>query len=69
MRLSRRVWGGFALVIVAVLVVAWTALRPGEAPSGQPPLVTLDSSSLEALKADFNRDSNMARIIVLLAPT
>ena len=69
MRLSRRILSVFALVIVAVLVVAWSALRPGEAPNGQPPLVILDSSSLEALRADFNRDSNLARIIVLLAPT
>ncbi len=69
MRLSRRVLGGFALVIVVALVAAWSVLRPGEAPNGQPPLVILDSSSLEALRADFNRDSNLARIIVLLAPT
>lgn len=69
MRLSRRTLSVFVLVLVAVLVIAWSALRPGEAPKGQPPLVALDSSSLEALKADFNRDSNLVRIIVLLAPT
>jgi hypothetical protein len=69
MRNRRRTLGILALVVVLVLTVAWLLLRPGEAPAGQPPLVTLDPTSLEALRADFNRDSNLTRIIVLLSPT
>jgi hypothetical protein len=38
-------------------------------PEGQPPLVTLDASGLEALRADFNQAADRVRIIVLLAPT
>lgn len=68
-RNRRRTLGIPALVIVLALAVAWVLLRPGETPAGQPPIVTLDSTSLEALRADFNGDSNQARIIVLLSPT
>lgn len=38
-------------------------------PDGQPPLVTIDAAALAALRADFNRDHEAARIIVLLSPT
>ena len=69
MRNRRRTLGILALVIALALAVAWVLLRPGEAPAGQPPLVTLDSTALEALRADFNGESNQTRIIVLLAPT
>jgi hypothetical protein len=51
------------------LGIAWFLLRPGEAPAGQPPLVTLDSASLGTLRAYFNRDVNQTRVIVLLSPT
>jgi hypothetical protein len=50
-----------------VLGVAWFQLSPGEAPPGQSPLVTLGSESLQDLRADFNHDTTLARIIVLLS--
>lgn len=68
-RNHRRTLGILALAIFAVVAVAWLLLRPGETPAGQPPLVTVDSASLEALRGDFNRDSSQTRIIVLLSPT
>jgi hypothetical protein len=69
MKNRRRTLGILALVIVLVLGIGWFLLGPADAPSGQPRLVTLDSGSLEALRADFNRDVNQARVIVLLSPT
>jgi hypothetical protein len=66
---NRRTLGALAVVVALVLGVAWFLLGPGEAPAGQPPLVTLDLNLLEALRAEFNRDSNHARVIVLLSPT
>jgi hypothetical protein len=32
-------------------------------------VVSLDSTALQALKADFNRDVDAVRLIVLLSPT
>ena len=66
---SRRPLGILAMAILVALAVAWVVLGPGEAPAGQPPLVTVDLSSLEAFRAEFNRDSSQARVIVLLSPT
>jgi hypothetical protein len=66
---NRRTFGVLAVVVALVVGVAWFLLGPGEAPAGQPPLVTLDLSSLEEFRAEFNRDSKQARVIVLLAPT
>lgn len=64
-----RLLGVLAAVIISSLGIGWFLLRPGEAPAGQPPLVTLDSGSFEMLRADFNRDVSQARVIVLLSPT
>jgi hypothetical protein len=66
----RRTIGLFALsaVLVAAVVLSYR-FAPGDIPPGQPPLVTLDAASLERLRADFNRDVNVARVIVLLSPT
>jgi hypothetical protein len=50
-------------------VAAWYRLAPGEAPAGQPALVTIASGMLEGLKAEFNRNANETRLIVLLSPT
>jgi hypothetical protein len=69
MKSNRRTLGVLAVVVAVVVGIAWFLLGPGEAPAGQPPLVALDAASLEALRADFNRDSNHARVIVLLSPT
>jgi hypothetical protein len=66
---TRRSLAVLAMVVAAILGVAWFLLGPGEAPAGQPSLVTLDLDSLDALRAEFNRDSKQARVIVLLSPT
>ena len=56
-------------LLLLALAVAWYALLGRHAPAGQPPLATLDGSSLAALRLDFNRESDKIRIIVLLSPT
>ena len=68
-RNHRRTFGITAVVIVLALGIAWFLLRPGAAPPGQAPLVTLDPTSLQTLRADFNRDIGQARVILLLSPT
>ena len=66
---KRRALAVLAVVVALVLGIAWFLVGPGDAPAGQAPLVTLDPTSLEALRADFNRDSKEVRVIVLLSPT
>ena len=70
-RSHRRLLIGIVLAAIAAIVgaLAWMQYGPREAPAGQPPLAYLDSSSLETLKADFNRASGETRIVVLLSPT
>ena len=55
MKNTRRTFGVAGLVVL-IAAVAWNyRLAPGEAPAGQPALVTIDAASLEGLRADFNR--------------
>ena len=69
MKNIRRAFGVAALIVLIAAAVAWYRFAPGEVPVGQPPLVTIDVSALDDLRADFNRHSNETRIIVLLSPT
>jgi hypothetical protein len=57
--------------VIAVLAGAmlWYFFGPRQVPPGQPPLAILGASSLEALRADFNRDADRTRVILLLSPT
>jgi hypothetical protein len=66
---GRRKSIGFAIVAVALVAVAYRYFGTHDVPAGQPPLVTLDAGSLEALRADFNRFAGETRIVLLLSPT
>ena len=66
---ARRTFSIAGLVVLLAAVAAWYRLAPGEAPGGQPPLLMIDSGTLEGLKAEFNRNANETRLIVLLSPT
>ena len=57
------------VLLVAAAAAAWWRFGTRRVPEGQPPLVTLDASSLGALKADFNRAAGATRVILLLSPT
>ena len=56
------------IVIAAILLGAagWYTFAPRRAPAGQPALANMD---LGELRAEFNRTSDRARLIVLLSPT
>ena len=47
----------------------WYLYGPRHVPPGQPPLARLNAAGLETLRADFNRDADRTRIILLLSPT
>lgn len=69
MKNARQRVGAAGLIVLIAAAVAWYRFGPGEAQVGQPPLVTIDASALEGLRADFNRHSTETRVIVLLSPT
>ena len=56
-----------ALAVVVLGAVYYT--RPGQAPTGQEPLVEINTAVLSSLKDDFNRTSDQLRVILLLSPT
>jgi hypothetical protein len=57
------------LILGVCAAAAWYRLGPRRTPPGQAPLLTLNASAVETLRADFNRDADAVRIIVLLSPT
>ncbi len=63
----------FAILVgvIAALAAAmlWYLYGERRVPDGQPPLGILSASSLETLRADFNRDADRTRVILLLSPT
>jgi transcriptional regulator GlxA family with amidase domain len=63
---ARRAIG--AALVIALCSGAWYLAQP-QVPDGQPPLVTLDATSVATLRDAFNRDAAHVRIIVLPSPT
>lgn len=57
------------VVGVAVLLAAWIAWGPSHAPTGQPPLVSLDAANFSQLQKAFNDDADKIRVVALLSPT
>jgi hypothetical protein len=55
-----------AIVVLLLLARMWMATG-GTTPAGQPPLS--DVTTLDALRAEFNRDAAKMRVILSLAPT
>jgi hypothetical protein len=59
------------LIILGLFVVVLAAIyftRTGHAPAGQPSLAEINSATLSALHAEFNRTSDKPRVILLLSP-
>ena len=58
------------VVLVTILMFLVVYLYAGSAvPSGQQPLMRLDSSNIASFKGTFNRSADSVRILVLLSPT
>ena len=54
---------------VLLAVTGIYLLKPSHAPAGQKPLVEMNETALAGVKAEFNRTSDSARLILLLSPT
>jgi hypothetical protein len=61
------VFAGAAVLVLAVIARNYFAGH--QVPAGQAPLAELNNTSLDTLKADFNRSADGLRIILLLSPT
>ena len=66
---SRRRTAAAAIVVAICAAVAWYLFGSRPTPEGHPPLGRVTAASLETLRADFNRDADRVRIILLLSPT
>jgi hypothetical protein len=60
-------WG---LTMSAILGASlWYLYGPGTVPEGQPPLLSVDSSTVARLQTDFNQASDRIRVVAVLSPT
>lgn len=62
------------LILAAILAVVaglalWSARRPRQTPSGQPPLESLTPKNLEDFRKAFDRSPSSVRMVLLLSPT
>ena len=56
-------------MVVCLVAITWFKLAPRHVPPGQPPLATLDSSSLPAFRSAFNAADGGVRVLAMLSPT
>ena len=57
------------IVLAAAGIFFYRAQSPGQAPPGQPALVTLDANNIDTLKEQFNAAADRIRVVTLLSPT
>lgn len=69
MKPVKRSWIVIFIALIAAAFFGQRQFGTHQTPQGQPALAQIDSSSLEALRADFNAASDSVRLIVLLSPT
>jgi hypothetical protein len=69
MKRKHVIYGLVTVVSVIVLFVVYYLYLGSTAPTGQPPLVRLDSSNIDSLKKSFNESADSVRVIVMLSPT
>jgi hypothetical protein len=66
--MMRKRFRGFARFAVLGAIVT-AACGPGKSPTGQPPMVTISKTAVDAFRQDFNAAADRARVILLLSPT
>jgi hypothetical protein len=66
---SKRVAVAGGTLVAVATALAWYVAAARQVPEGQAALATLSAASLAELRADFNRDADKVRLILLLSPT
>lgn len=57
------------VAVIVVLLVAGYLWRPGAAPRGQEPLVSLSNQNFSEFEKAFDEDTDVPRLVLLLSPT
>ncbi len=57
------------LSIIALLALTLQGCGPGNAPAGQPPMITMTAEAMETLQEQFNAAPEATRVVLLLSPT
>jgi hypothetical protein len=57
------------VVVIVVLLAAGYLRRPGNAPRGQEPLVSLSGQNFSEFEKAFDEDAEVPRLVLLLSPT
>jgi len=60
---------GVAVTVVFVLLAGAYLWRPGSAPLGQQPVVTLSEGNLGEFEKAFDAETDVPRLVLLLSPT
>jgi hypothetical protein len=60
---------GVAVVAVLVLLAGAYLWRPGSAPDGQQPVVTLSEGNFGEFEKAFDTEPSVPRLVLLLSPT
>jgi hypothetical protein len=55
--------------VAVLLLLVWSAGRPGRAPAVQPSLVTLTAENFSQFQQAFNAAPDSVRVVLLLSPT
>ena len=71
MKMKRKhvIYGLLAMVGAIVLFLVYFLYLGSTAPSGQQPMVRLDSSNIDSLRKSFNESADSVRVTVMLSPT
>ena len=69
MKRKHVIYGLVAVVGAIVWFVVYYLYLGSTAPTGQQPLVRLDSSNIDSLKKSFNESADSVRVVVMLSPT
>ncbi len=69
MRRKQVSYGVVAVVGGILLFVVYYLYLGSTAPTGQQPLVRLNSSNIDVLKKSFNDSADSVRVMVMLSPT
>ena len=67
--MTKRAISVAATAVVVLLLGTAYLWGPSQAPTGQPPLLSLSSANFNEFSAAFDADADVPRMLLLLSPT